>query len=219
MPKESVALLYLWGNRQIKKSVIAFMAILMAFSFNSFPVEAALKLQVTYKVALDTTDLTFHYSPTNLADSVKDVRAKATLTTSAKSAATKAKLIKACKTMDGYGSRLKVTNANGGTAGLANLNSVVLGSVRITRNFQDTPDYTDEESAALDEIYPTIEDYPDYISEGYSYYEMETDCFFAGTVAITSSNAYTIYVNGARGPEYSNSELANMKWKVTLIDN
>jgi hypothetical protein len=124
-----------------------------------------------------------------------------------------------CRTMDSFGARVKVTDARGGTAGLGNLNSVLVANIKVIEKFQDLPDEVYEEFSDTENEYELYEDHPDYIEDGYVYYSIEADCLFIGKVSLTSSNAYRIYINGSRGPEYSTAELSKMKWSITLVDN
>ena len=90
--------------------------------------------------------------------------------------------------------------------------------MRVEEQYEDLPDYSQEEKDWLYEEYSDYEDFPDYLEGGYSWYSIEATCLFSGTIAITSSNAYRIYINGESGPEYSRAELVKMKWAVTLVD-
>ena len=122
-----------------------------------------------------------------------------------------------CKKQDEsyLGSRIKVTSASGATAGLGNLTSVVATNIRWEIDTANTEDWEGEG----DYPFEYEEEDPSYIEEGYEYVYFTADCTYSGTVTLTKSNAYTIYIAGARGPEYSYTELVKKKWKVVLSDN
>ena len=182
---------------------------------NSF---GAQKISVTYRVPIEGSTLSWAYSETNLVNSSQDLKAKSLLIAASKSKAVKSKLLSECKNTSGFNARVKITSANGSTSGLGNLSSITVSSIRVTQQLANLPDYTEDESAALEEEYGSYEEYPDYIEDGYSYYQIEADCLFSGNISITTSNAYTFFIDGSRGPEYSRAELAKMNWKIVLVD-
>ena len=184
--------------------------------------QAGNNLKVSYRIAADIgyiQDSPNFYTASFLVNSSQAIAAKKKMATFAKLSSTKTALIGICKSMDSYNGRVKVTDARGGTAGLGNLRNVSVIGFNVVESIANLPDYSEEEQSALDEQYETEEDYPDYIEDGYVYYSIEADCLFTGTISLISSNAYRIYINGSAGPEYSKSELARMKWAITLVDN
>ena len=183
------------------------------------PTQAALRLTISYVVP-------FYYGedgggldplPTCLVDSKcsKDNQKKATLLI--KKLSTKTAFDLGCKKQDDsyLGSRLKVTNASGATAGLGNLTSVASTNIHWELNTESTPDW----SGGGEYPYESEEDDPAYIEDGYEYVSFTADCIYTGGVTLVKSNAYTIFIDGSRGPEYSYGELVKQKWKVTLSDS
>jgi hypothetical protein len=134
-----------------------------------------------------------------------------------KLASTKASFNAGCKKQeDTYlGARVKVTSASGATAGLGNLNSVLASNIRWEVSIENTADWDSD----VDYPYENEEDDPTYSEGGYEYVFFTANCVYSGNVTLIKSNAYTIYIDGARGPEYSYAELVKKKWKVTLTDN
>ena len=127
----------------------------------------------------------------------------------------KGRAIKMCKSLDGYGARIKVVTGSGATAGLSNLNTVSITGFKKRIMTVSTPDWdSDEEYPYEDET----ED-PAYIEDGYEYVYWQGTCQFSGNVSLISSSFYTIYINGGRGPEYSRAELTKLKWRISLVDN
>lgn len=203
----------------MKRPFIILLALIFLFS-NQGQSNAALVLKVTYKVPLDTDseDFTSYYSLSYISGSSKDRVEKKKALDLLKTKQIKTKLISGCKYMDVFNARVKITDARNGTAGLGNLKTVTVSEMRVEEQFEDLPDYTEEEYDLLYEEYEFEEDFPDYSKNGYSWYSIEATCLFSGTITITSSNAYRIYINGESGPEYSRAELVKMKWAVTLVD-
>ena len=203
----------------MKRPFIILLALIFLFS-NQGQSNAALVLKVTYKVPLDTDseDFDSYYSLSYISGSSKDRVEKKKALDLLKTKQIKTKLISGCKYMDVFNARLMITDARNGTAGLGNLKTVTVSEMRVEEQFEDLPDYTEEEYDLLYEEYEFEEDFPDYSKNGYSWYSIEATCLFSGTIAIISSNAYRIYINGESGPEYSRAELVKMKWAVTLVD-
>jgi len=206
------------------KRLSAFAAFLLIFQLIPNSSQAAtIKLTIRYSVPYsyegDGGNYGLEASVTCLVDSAcaaANVR-KAKL--ALKAAATKKTFDLGCKNQDTsyIGSRLKVTSATGSTAGLGYLTSVSAMNIRYEISPANVPDW-DEETMG-DYPYESEEDDPDYIEDGYEYVFYTADCVYSGTVTLVKSNAYTIYVAGMRGPEYSYSELASKKWALTLVDD
>ena len=196
------------------------LALVFLFS-NQGQLNAALVLKVTYKLPLDTAseDFDSYYSPSYLSGSSKDRVERKKALDLLKTKQMRNKLISGCKYMDAFNARVKITDARNATSGLGNLKSVSVSEIRVEEQYADLPEYTQEEYDLLYEEYEYEEDFPDYLEDGYSWYSIEATCLFSGTIAITSSNAYRIYIDGKSGPEYSRTELVKMKWAVTLVDN
>lgn len=203
----------------MKRPFIILLALIFLFS-NQGQSNAALVLKVTYKVPLDTDseDFDSYYSLSYISGSSQDRVEKKKALDLLKTKQIKTKLISGCKYMDVFNARVKITDARNGTAGLGNLKTVTVSEMRVEEQFEDLPDYTEEEYDLLYEEYEFEEDFPDYSKNGYSWYSIEATCLFSGIIAIISSNAYRIYINGESGPEYSRAELVKMKWAVTLVD-
>jgi hypothetical protein len=125
--------------------------------------------------------------------------------------AAKARAVKLCKTIDGYNARVKVTTGSGSTAGLGNLKSVSIVGFKKRIGVESLPDYESE--------YEDETEDPEYIEDGYEFVYWEGTCRFSGNVPLISSSFYTVYVNGALGPEYSKTELAKLKWSILLVDS
>ena len=136
-----------------------------------------------------------------------------------------------CRKSDYFGARIKVTTSSGSTAGLGNLNNFVVKNIHIVEHLADLPNFTEAEEAqreAAEEAWNEEQDAsggyedwpdPDYVEEGYSYWTPGFDCIFNSKVIVTNSNAYTVFVDGKRGPEYTRAELSKMKWRLTLVEN
>ena len=203
----------------MKRPFIILLALIFLFS-NQGQSNAALVLKVTYKVPLDTDseDFDSYYSLSYISGSSQDRVEKKKALDLLKTKQIKTKLISGCKYMDVFNARVKITDARNGTAGLGNLKTVTVSEMRVEEQFEDLPDYTEEEYDLLYEEYEFEEDFPDYSKNGYSWYSIEATFLFSGIIAIISSNAYRIYINGESGPEYSRAELVKMKWAVTLVD-
>ena len=158
------------------------------------------------------------YSDTVLRGSTEDSLVKQKMDKAAKSSGTKSKIISVCKSMNLFNGRIKVTDSRGGTAGLSNLSSVSTYNVKVAKWFPSVPDFTEAETEALVDEYGDQENWPEYKEDGYVSYYYTANCLFSGKVSLISSNSYRIYINGRAGPEYLNSELAKMKWSVTLVN-
>jgi len=199
---------------------LKFVVILSLIQFSiAQPTQAALRLSISYVVP-------FYYGeggggldplPTCLVDSKcsKDNQKKAALLL--KKPSTKTAFDLGCKKQDDsyLGSRLKVTNASGATAGLGNLTSVKSANIHWELNTDNTPDWNGDG----DYPYESAKDDPDFIEDGYEYVSFTADCIYTGGVTLIKSNAYTLFIDGSRGPEYSYSELVKQKWTVTLSDS
>jgi len=144
---------------------------------------------------------------------------KKKITAFAKTSQAKSEAIARCKE-EGiyYNTRIKVLDARNGTAGLGNLKSLTVSTIKVASYLSDLPEYTEEEAEELDAEYDYYEDYPDYIEEGYVSYYLEFTCSIAGTVSLISSNAYKIYIDGDFLGEFSKAELVKMKWSVSVIE-
>ena len=206
------------------RKLSSFVALLLVVQiFPVAPSDAAIKLSVKYSVPFSNEGDAFDYaledSSTCLSGSSCAAqnlkKAKAVI----KSAATKKSYDIGCKKQDTsyLGSRIKVTTASGSTAGLSNLTSVVSGNLSYEIEYASVP-YWDTETLG-DYPYENEEDDPDYIEDGYEYVVYSADCIYSGSVTLVKSNAYTVFIGGMRGPEYSYAELVKMKWAVSLVDS
>jgi hypothetical protein len=203
----------------MRTKIATTLAFLLLQYFMITPSEAAIKLTVQYVVQFtygeyaDGVDATSSCLVGSKCASDNRKLAAAIL----KKASTKTAFNLGCKKQDEsyLGSRIKVTSATGATAGLGNLTSVVATNIRWDVDTANTEDWDSEEEYP----YEYEEDDPTYIEEGYEYVYFTADCTYSGTVTLTKSNAYTIYIDGGRGPEYSYAELVKKKWKVVLSDN
>jgi hypothetical protein len=203
----------------MRKMVFA-IASAMALQMVGIPTShAAIKLTVQYTVPFAYGENVTGLDPyaTCLVDSKCDTDAKKRATLFIKKSTTKALFTTGCKRQDTsyLGSRLKVTSATGATAGLGNLTSVVATNISWDVETANVEEWTSEE----DYPYESEEDDPSYIEGGYEYVFFTADCLYSGSVSLVKSNAYTIFIDGSRGPEYSYTELAKKKWTVQLIDN
>ncbi len=201
------------------RQILKFILILSLLQFGSAPpTQAAIRLTVTYLVP-------FYYDgevggldplPTCLVNSKcsKDNQKKAALLVK-KTSTNTAFNLGCLNQSDSYlGSRIKVTTASGATAGLGNLTSLKAGNIHWELNTESTPDWNGDGEYP----YESPEDDPAYIEDGYEYVSFTADCIYTGGVTLVKSNAYTIFIDGSRGPEYSYSELVKQKWKVILTD-
>jgi len=192
----------------------------LAFQIVGIPTsEAAIKLTVQYSVPFVYGEDVVGLDPyaTCLIDSKCDTDAKKKATTVIKKTTTKTAFNIGCKKQDTsyLGSRLKVTSATGSTAGLGYLTSVVATNIRWDVETANVEDWTGDG----DYPYDSEEEDPTYIEGGYEYVFFTANCLYSGSVSLIKSNAYTIFIDGSRGPEYSYAELAKMKWNVVLVDN
>jgi hypothetical protein len=207
--------------------------LILGFFISFLPsAQAATTLQISFLEVNSSTDpnldLENFITDTNPKDSKADKQAKSDLSKILKSKNSLKSLENVCRRSDYFGAKVKVTNGNGGTAGLGNLNSLALSNLKVVGDLSDLPYFTEEEedqrnadkSAWFDENEDA--DYwpdPDFIEGGYRNWRVSFDCLFSSKVAITNSNFYTIFIDGGRGPEYSRAELIKRKWKVTLVDD
>ena len=179
--------------------------------------EAATTLKVTVK----DINVIFMYSETGtFIDGDPDIVAyKKRLAAYAKTSKAKSEAITECKN-EGvyYNTRIKVLDARNGTAGLGNLKTVTISTMKIGSYLTDLPEYTDEEAEELEYEYEYYEDYPDYIEDGYVNFYLEFTCSHTGSVSLITSNAYKIYVDGDLLGEYSRTELTKMKWSVSVFE-
>ena len=206
--------------------------------------QAATTIQVSFLendfVDYESTTLS---TPAYLLDSEKEKKAKSELSKTLKTKSTLKLLESWCRQSDNFGARVKVTNSNGGTAGLGNLNSFAVRDIKMEEQLEDLPDFTKSqerqreldqqaweqseidrnlgEGLDADDLDWKLEDWtdPDLIEDGYRSWVVSFDCLFSSKVTITTSNAYTVFIDGKRGPEYTRVELSKMKWKITLVDN
>ena len=182
-------------------------------------------------------------TPAYLLDSAKEKKAKSEFSKTLKTKSTLKLLESWCRQSDNFGARVKVTNSNGGTAGLGNLNSFAVRDIKMEEQLEDLPDFTESqegqreldqqawEQSEIDRnlgegLMPDdwdwkVEDWtdPDLIEDGYRSWVVSFDCLFSSKVTITTSNAYTVFIDGKAGPEYTRTELSKMKWRITLVDN
>ena len=103
----------------------------------------------------------------------------------------------------------------------------IVKNIKMVGSLSDLPDFTEEEEdqrkAAQDAWEEEEENYyedwpdPDFIEGGYRYWTLNFDCLFNSKVTITTSNTYTFFIDGKVGPEYTRTELSNMKWRLTLV--
>ena len=185
--------------------------------------QAAIKLSIKYSVPFsnegDAWDYALPDSTTCLSGSACAAENLRKAKAAIKSATVKKAYDLGCKKQDSsyLGSRLKVTTASGSTAGLGYLTSVVSANMSYDIEYASVP-YWDEEELG-EYPYESEEEDPEYVEDGYEYVTYSADCIYSGSVTLVKSNAYTIFIAGMRGPEYSYSELVKMKWAVTLVDN
>lgn len=204
----------------MKKPFLMVLILLLSVTQTGIAV-ASNTLKISYEVEADIgyfEDNPSLFSDTNLIGSPEALLSAKKMSILAKAATTKSRLTAICKSMDPFGARIKVTDARGGTAGLSNLNSVFVANIQVSKEISSLPDYSEEEDEALQDEYDAYEDYPDYSEDGYLYYFISAKCLFKGSVSLTSSNAYRIYIDGKQGPEYSKAELSKKKWSLTLVD-
>ena len=145
---------------------------------------------------------------------------KKRITAYVKTSKAKSDALAECKSDSNYfNKRIKVLDARNGTAGLGNLKSVTVSSMKVVEEIHDLPEYTLAEESDLYNEYDSEEDYPDYIEEGYVSYRIEFICSYSGKVSLITSNAYKVYIDGDFAGEYSRTELAKKKWSITYDDN
>lgn len=190
--------------------------------------QAATTIQVSFsETYMGLEDENIPETKTNVKDSAADKQAKSSFSKALKSKSTLKSLESICRNSDNFGARVKVTNSNGGTAGLGNLNSFAVKNIKMVESLSDLPDFTEEEEeqrrAAEDAWNEDEENYygewpdPDFIEEGYRYWTLNFDCLFNSKVAVTTSNTYSFFIDGKAGPEYTRAELSKMKWRITLV--
>jgi hypothetical protein len=180
--------------------------------------EAATSLKVTVKEEVwiwlgDEWERYFTGDPETLAF-------KKRITAYVKTSKAKSDALAECKSDSNYfNKRIKVLDARNGTAGLGNLKSVTVSSMKVVEEIHDLPEYTLAEESDLYNEYDSEEDYPDYIEDGYASYRIEFICSYSGKVSLITSNAYKVYIDGDFVGEYLRTELAKKKWAITFQDN
>jgi len=200
----------------MKKILIPLLVILFSLTQTGIT-NAGINLKVTYKVLnVDSGDSSPH-SNTFQVGSAEARVAKKEIASLGQTNGVKSKFLSECRKTDEFNSRVKVTDSSGRTAGLGNLRIVSVTDVVVTEAFDDLPAYSEEERASIEEEYGTFYwEYPGYEKDGWVEYSLWYKCAFSGSVSITPSNFYRVYVNGRTGPDYSKSELTKMKWSITL---
>ena len=206
------------------KRVSAFAAFLLIFQLIPNSSQAAtIKLTIRYSVPYsyegDAYDFGLPDSTTCISGSACAAENLRKAKLAIKSSTVKKSFDTGCRKQDTsyIGSRLKVTSATGSTAGLGYLTSVTSADINFDIEYASVP-YWDEETMG-EYPYESEEDDPEYIEDGYEYVYYTANCVYSGSVTLVKSNAYTIYVAGMRGPEYSYTELVKKKWAVTLVDD
>ena len=205
----------------MKTKTATVLAFLLLQYFMIVPSEAAIKLTVQYVVPFSYDEEADWPDSTTLClvDSKCAIDNRKLAVATLKKASTKTTFNFGCKKQDEsfLGSRIKVTSASGATAGLGNLTSVIATNIRWEVETESIEEW--DWDSGEDYPYEYEEDDPTYIEDGYEYIYFTADCTYSGAVTLTKSNAYTIYIAGERGPEYSYAELAKKKWKVVLTDS
>ena len=179
--------------------------------------EAGYSLKITVK---DVNTIWMYSEKSTFIDGDPEIPMyKKRLAAYAKTSKAKSEAIAQCKE-EGiyYNTRIKVLDARNGTAGLGNLKTLTVSTMKVASFLADLPEYTEEEAEELEYEYDYYEDYPDYIEEGYVSYFLEFTCSHVGIVSLITSNAYKIYIDGDFVGEYSRSELTKMKWAISLIE-
>jgi hypothetical protein len=179
--------------------------------------EAAYSLKITVK---DVNTIWMYSEKSTFVSGDPDITMyKKRLAAYAKTSKAKSAAVAQCKE-EGvyYNTRIKVLDARNGTAGLGNLKTLTVSTMKIASYLSDLPEYTEEEDEELDSEYDYYEDYPDYIEEGYVSYFLEFTCSHVGTVSLISSNAYKIYIDGDFLGELSRAELIKMKWSISVLE-
>ena len=200
----------------MKRFRLLALVILLSFSQNHVA-EAAAKLKVTVK---DVNTIWMLSEKSTFISGDPEIAAyKKRLAAYAKTSKAKSAAIAECKN-EGvyYNTRIKVLDARNGTAGLGNLKTLTVSTMKVASYLADLPEYTEEEAEELEYEYDYYEDYPDYVEEGYVSYYLEFTCSHVGTVSLISSNAYKIYVDGDFVGEYTRTELSKKKWSISLIE-
>ena len=138
----------------------------------------------------------------------------------AKTSKTKSLASKICKEFSNYNARVKILDARRGTAGLGNLKTVSVKNIKVYEYLTGNPSMSDEEYEQILEEYGDISDWPGWIEDGYVSYVVQGDCVSSGTIAVSTSNSYEIYILPDSKPkgEYLKSELIKKKWTVTFND-
>lgn len=221
-----------------KYAVIVFSLILLFSQANS--AGAANLLKINYQVYNYNDGEDWQFSeeiPPNSGEAKVLNKLKTKMNTSA----TKKLAVKACKSMDEFGARVKITNGSGGTAGLGNLKAVSATNFRIERleglppedeSSRDEDNGLDPDGDCDDDGVLNKDDWQNDCDEDESPFDVDEeekelwvsfmiqfDCVFSGKISLSQSKFYTIFINGGRGPEYSVSELVKLKWQVTLTNN
>ena len=179
--------------------------------------EAGYSLKITVK---DVNTIWMYSEKSTFIDGDSEIPMyKKRLAAYAKTSKAKSEAVAQCKE-EGvyYNTRIKVLDARNGTAGLGNLKTLTVSTMKIASYLSDLPEYTEEEDEELDSEYDYYEDYPDYIEEGYVSYFLEFTCSTVGTVSLISSNAYKIYIDGDFLGELSKAELIKMKWSISVLE-
>lgn len=142
------------------------------------------------------------------------------LTAYAKTTKAKKQAIDRCKEEGVYNNaRVKVLNASRATAGLGNLKSPTVSTLKVASQFVDLPEYSEEEDEYLEAEYSLYSEYPDYIEEGYVSFFLEFNCSHLGIISVTNSNFYSIYIDGDYLEEFSKAELVRMKWSIIIRED
>ena len=200
----------------MKRFRLMTLVILLSFS-QTHIAEAATTLKVTVK---DVNTIWMYSEKSTFIDGDPEIPAyKKRLAAYAKTSKAKSAATAECKN-EGvyYNTRIKVLDARNGTAGLGNLKTLTVSTMKIGSFLTDLPEYTEEEAEELEYEYDYYEDYPDYIEEGYVSYYLEFTCSHVGSVSLITSNAYKIYVDGDFLGEFSRAELTKMKWSISVVE-
>lgn len=176
--------------------------------------EAGNSLHINYLVNPYIPEFTDMSSPSFPLKSAEALAAYKEMFVIANATKTQTLMTNECKNDFIYKVRVKVLDARGGTAGLGNLNNLVVSKTKIRTFSLNLPTMSDEE---ILENYTVSEDatqWPSYVKGGYISYGIQGECKFSGSVSLISSNAYRIYIDGDFRDEFSKSELVKKKWTV-----
>jgi hypothetical protein len=177
--------------------------------------EAGNSLRINYLVNPYIPEFTDMISPSFPVESAEALAAYKEMLAIANATKTRTLMTNECKNDFIYKVRVKVLDARGGTAGLGNLNNLVVSKTKIRTFSLNLPTMSDEETL---ENYTVSEDpteWPSYVKGGYVSYGIQGECKFSGSVSLISSNAYQIYIYGDLRGEFSKSELVKKKWTVS----